>query len=118
MHSAADVLRQARSHARLTQRALARLASTTQSVVARIEAGTVSPRVDTLERLLTAAGLDLRLSAEPPNSSVELSVSSAIVGGDQSHMLSDVARILSLSPAARLRELANSAKFFATARRV
>ena len=34
-----------------------------------------------------------------------------------SHMLDDVARILSLAPEDRLRELANTARFFAAARR-
>ena len=37
---------------------------------------------------------------------------------EHSHMLSDVARILALTPEQRLQELANVAKFVASARRV
>jgi transcriptional regulator with XRE-family HTH domain len=53
---AARVLRQARRRAGLTQRELAARAGVSQSVVGRIESGAVIPRVDTLDRLLAAAG--------------------------------------------------------------
>lgn len=59
------LLAAARREARLTQRELARRAGTAQSVVARIERGTTSPTVDTLRRLLAAAGCTLQLSAGP-----------------------------------------------------
>jgi predicted transcriptional regulator len=45
----------------LCQRALARLAGVAQPTVARIESGVVAPRVDTLDRLLRACGMDLEL---------------------------------------------------------
>jgi transcriptional regulator with XRE-family HTH domain len=57
--SAARLVRHARRGARLSQRALAEGAGVPQSTVARIETGVLSPRVDTLERLLRAAGRTL-----------------------------------------------------------
>jgi transcriptional regulator with XRE-family HTH domain len=47
----------------MSQRGLAAAAGVPQSTVARIELGRLSPRADTLERLLNAAGLTL--AAEP-----------------------------------------------------
>jgi transcriptional regulator with XRE-family HTH domain len=101
----ATLVRDARTHAGLTQRALARRARTAQSVVARIEGGLTSPSWDTLARLLAAAGFDLRaqLDARP---------------GPRSHMLADVRRILRLSPEARLAEVGNVSRMIAAARRV
>ncbi|MFN2483708.1 MAG: helix-turn-helix domain-containing protein [Candidatus Limnocylindria bacterium] len=54
-----QALRYARRRAGLTQRDLAERAGVRQPVVARIESGAISPRVDTLERLLRAAGRTL-----------------------------------------------------------
>ena len=83
---------------------LAQRAATSQSVVARIELGDTSPSWDTMQRLLAAAGfeLDVRLVLRPV---------------DASHMLSDVARIRSLSPEARLAEVANVSRFAGAVRR-
>lgn len=57
--TSAYLLRRARRRARLSQRELARLAGVPQSTVARVELGTLSPRTDTLERMLRAAGQTL-----------------------------------------------------------
>ena len=54
------LLRRARARAALSQRELARRAGTAQSVVARIERGQTSPTWATLQRLLGAAGFELR----------------------------------------------------------
>ena len=62
---AAEVLREARSQAVLSQGELASAAGTYQSVVGRIEAGTSSPSVDTLARLVKAAGFALKISLDP-----------------------------------------------------
>ncbi len=62
---AARVLRQARRRAGLTQRELAARAGVAQSVVGRIESGAVIPRVDTLDRLLAAAGQGLETAPRP-----------------------------------------------------
>lgn len=104
MASAAALLRQARTQRGLSQRALARRAGTAQSVVARIERGQTSPTWETLERLLTAAGVALHPQLEP-----------AVVIG--SHMLADVPRILRMTPEQRLEEVKNLSEFLANARR-
>ncbi|HEX9496322.1 MAG TPA: nucleotidyltransferase domain-containing protein [Candidatus Limnocylindria bacterium] len=49
-------LRAARTRAGLSQAALARLAHTSQSAVARYETGVATPSLSTLERLLAATG--------------------------------------------------------------
>lgn len=59
------LIREARTLADLSQRELAERAGTTQSVVGRIEAGLTTPRVDTVERLLQAAGYRLVLELRP-----------------------------------------------------
>ena len=57
--NAGPMLRAARRRHGLTQRALAEEAGVPQATVGRIEAGSVSPRADTLIRLLSAAGHEL-----------------------------------------------------------
>lgn len=57
------MLRAARRRAGLSQRELARRAGVPQSAVARIENGTVVPRVDTLDRLLAICGEGLEAVA-------------------------------------------------------
>ena len=52
----ARTLREARRRAGLTQRQLAEQARIPQSSVAKIESGTIIPRVDTFDRLLRACG--------------------------------------------------------------
>ncbi len=63
--NAARVLRYARRRAGLTQRQLATVAGVPQPAVARIERGAISPRLDTLERMLRAAGATLEVSSHP-----------------------------------------------------
>src|SRR5437667_9432396 len=104
MPSPAALLRQARTRAGLSQRALARRAGTAQSVIARIEQGITSPTWDTLERLLEAADFEVRAQVEPR----------VVVG---SHMLDDVPRILRLTPEQRLEEVKNLSEFLHQARR-
>lgn len=60
--SAAPIVRAVREGAGLSQRALAERAHTTQAVVARIETGRSAPSVDTLRRLVTAAGYEMQLN--------------------------------------------------------
>ena len=54
-----SILREARSRADLTQAALAERAGTSQATVSAYESGTKHPSVQTLERLLNAAGAGL-----------------------------------------------------------
>jgi len=63
MSTAARLLKNARRRSGLSQRALAIGAAIPQSTIARIEVGALSPRTETLERLLRAAGQTL--SVEP-----------------------------------------------------
>ncbi len=58
--SAASILRHARRKANLSQRELGRRAGTTQTTISRIEKGLISPRFDTLERLLDSCGFQLQ----------------------------------------------------------
>lgn len=102
--TAANLLREARVRAGLSQRELAGRARTSQSVIGRIEAGLTSPSWDTLAHLVAAAGFELRGTLEP-----------ALVAN--SHMLDDVARILALTPEERLLELANISRLTSGARR-
>jgi len=105
MSKSARLLLSARRATGLTQRALARRARTSQSVIARIESGATSPSWKTLEHLLKHAGFDLQASI-------------TMRARAHSHMLDDVARILQLTPEERLLELRNAARFFAAARRL
>jgi transcriptional regulator with XRE-family HTH domain len=99
-----NVLLDARARAGLSQRALARRAGTAQSVVARIELGATSPTTETLQRLIDAAGFELRVSLQPK-----------LLLDPQE--LDDVPRILGLTPEQRLREVANIDRFLVAARR-
>jgi predicted transcriptional regulator len=56
------MVRYARRRAGLTQRALAESAGVPQPAIARIESGSVSPRLSTLEQLLAAAGFTVELA--------------------------------------------------------
>ena len=101
---AAQLVRDARMGAGLSQRALAKKARTAQSVVARVEMGETSPSWDTLVRLLRAAGHTLRASLE--RNTVDKA------------LLDDVPRILRLTPEERLEEVAAVSRFISEARRV
>lgn len=59
--AAADLLRSARTRARLTQRELARRTGVSQGTIARVETGETEPRLDTLEQLLAACGMSLAM---------------------------------------------------------
>src|SRR5262245_45851208 len=58
--TAAGILRYARRKANLSQRELGRRAGATQATISRIEEGLISPRFETLERLLDACGFELQ----------------------------------------------------------
>ncbi len=58
-----ELIRDARARARLSQAALADRAKTSQPAIARYEAGTTSPSLSTLERILAATNSSLLLSA-------------------------------------------------------
>ena len=60
-----DLIREARRRAGLTQGDLALRVGTSQPAVARLERGNSSPTLATLERLIRAAGFDLRIELVP-----------------------------------------------------
>jgi transcriptional regulator with XRE-family HTH domain len=62
---AAGLIRTARDRANLTQSQLAQLAGVTQQTVSAYETGRKEPTLPTLQRLLAAAGFELRLRLEP-----------------------------------------------------
>lgn len=62
---AAKLIRETRRRHRLSQRVLALRAGTDQAAISRIERGVVSPSMETVERLLTAMGEQLRLEPVP-----------------------------------------------------
>ena len=59
------LLREARARANLSQRALAGRANIAQSEIARLESARQEPAFATLERLVRAAGFDLKIALVP-----------------------------------------------------
>ncbi|HEX2195623.1 MAG TPA: helix-turn-helix transcriptional regulator [Actinomycetota bacterium] len=62
---AGDLIRIARHEAGLSQRNLAKRAGTSQATLSAYESGKKSPTLDTLQRVVRAAGLDLRITLAP-----------------------------------------------------
>ena len=58
-----ELIRDARTRAKLSQVALAGRAKTSQPAIARYESGTASPSLGTLDRILAACGRSLQLTA-------------------------------------------------------
>ena len=61
------LIRIARRSAGLTQHDLAKRAATSQAAISAYESGRRSPSVDTLSRILAAAGFELRMRLETPD---------------------------------------------------
>jgi transcriptional regulator with XRE-family HTH domain len=66
-------LLEARLAAGISQRELARRSGVPQAAISRIERGSVSPRVETLDRLLRSCGKDAEL-VERPGTGVDRSL--------------------------------------------
>jgi transcriptional regulator with XRE-family HTH domain len=62
---AGNLIRQARLEMALSQRELARLAGTSQATLSAYEAGHKAPTLETLARIIRAAGMDLRIKLAP-----------------------------------------------------
>jgi transcriptional regulator with XRE-family HTH domain len=62
---AGQFVREARTRSGITQRVLAGRAGVSQSLVARIEAGSVDPTFDRLLQLIRACGFDLDIHVVP-----------------------------------------------------
>lgn len=63
-----SLLRQARQRSGLSQRELARAADVPRSTIARIESGQMQPTVPMLQKILIAAGWEMRIRLEPYDS--------------------------------------------------
>lgn len=61
------LIRMARRNAGLTQDALAQRAATSQAAISSYESGSRSPSVETLSRILAAAGFELRMRIAEPD---------------------------------------------------
>lgn len=72
------ILRRAREKAGLSQRRLAERAGTTQPVIAGYESGANSPTVRTLNKLLAAMDLQLRVTIEPLLADVDARLDEAL----------------------------------------
>ena len=88
-----DLLREARLRSGLTQRELARRARTSQPAIARWESGEVAPSFERLRELVRACGLELTFGLANYDDSYD----------------SLVARQLRLTPAERVRGMAETA---------
>lgn len=100
---AAQIIREARRRSGMTQAEIARRLATTQSVIARLEAGTTEPSLERVREVVEAAGLNLRfelVNAEADN-------------GDWAA----IARNLTLSPEQRWDKTVASARFVREGRR-
>jgi len=62
---AAELIRTTRRRHGISQHSLALRAGTDQAAISRIERGEVSPSLETVERLLTAMGEQMRVGSEP-----------------------------------------------------
>ena len=62
---ARTILLEARLGATISQRELARRSGVPQAAISRIERGSVSPRVETLDRLLRSCGKDAEVVERP-----------------------------------------------------
>lgn len=62
---AGNLIKIARAEAGLSQRELAKRAGTSQATLSAYEAGRKSPTLETLARVIRAAGMDLRITLAP-----------------------------------------------------
>lgn len=93
---AAGLIRLARSKTGLTQRELANRAGVSQQVVSAYETRRKEPTLPTLERLISAAGLELRVQLEPADD----------------HDLALIRRELRLLPHQRLSDMVETVRQF------
>lgn len=99
--NSASVIKEARLRAGLSQTELADRLGTTQSAIARWEAGRANPSADALGRVVAACGLELRASL------VEVDPMDAI----------SIERTLTLTPEQRFDELVRTVAFIHSGRR-
>lgn len=96
----ADLIREARKRAGLTQRELAERAGTTQSAIARVESGRADPGFETVRRLMRLSGFNLLVALDPYDDAD----------------LWQASQQLKRTPEARLDHLVNAANMFESIR--
>ena len=96
-----SLVREARKRGGLTQAELGRRAGVPQSTIARIESGARTPSTDMVERLVRAAGFEIRVGLGEPDSETS----------------SLFQRTLRRTPAERLADAARAAQFVLRGRR-
>ena len=100
------LVREARKRAGLTQAELARRAGVARSTVGRIEAGTQMPSTDLAERLVRAAGFEIRASLGEPDPETD-SLFERTLRRTPAERLADVTRAVRFAQRGR-RELAKN----------
>jgi transcriptional regulator with XRE-family HTH domain len=90
------LVREARKRAGLTQAELAARAGTTQSAIARLESGATTPTLETISKLVRAAGFDLTIG---------------IAKTDDDHDWSLVQQNLRLTPTQRVEKSKKALRF-------
>jgi transcriptional regulator with XRE-family HTH domain len=95
------IVRDTRTAAGFSQRALAQRAGTSQSAIARYERGIATPSWETLQRLVSACGQRLRLSTEMVADAHDVELAAHLL------QLTPLQRLRALSHYARLRDLAS-----------
>ncbi len=90
------LIAEARKRAGLTQRELGARLGSHQSVIARWETGRVSPDLETVQRVVRAAGFDLNLSLVPADD----------------HDVTLIRRELRIPPHERLRSMVDAVRAF------
>ena len=94
------LVQEARRRAGLTQRELAERAGTSQAAIARIERGRQEPSLETLQKILRAAGLELRIELAPVDD----------------HDAQLIEQTLAMTPEQRLRAIEEMTRLAAAAR--
>lgn len=96
-----QLIREARKRAGLSQAELARRAGVAQSTVGRVESGLRVPSTDLAERLVRAAGFEVRVALGEPDPDTDVLFE----------------RALRRTPAQRLADATNAARFVLRGRR-
>jgi transcriptional regulator with XRE-family HTH domain len=96
MSDGGGLIAEARKRAGITQQELASRLGSHQSVIARWESGRVRPDLETVQRVVRAAGFDLSLSIVPADD----------------HDLTLIRRELRIAPHERLRSMVDAVRAF------
>lgn len=103
MSDPAQLVREMRARAGLSQRALSQRAGTSQSAIARYEGGAATPGWETLGRIAAACGQRLRLGSEPLPDPHDIALAETMLRLTPEQRLQTLrryARLRSLSPEA------------------